>query len=47
MTQQTNNAQAKELKARKDYQHKKWLKRQEDYHKIIERDCYGIKGNKN
>lgn len=39
----TNNAQAKELKARKAYKHAQWIKRQDDYHKIIERDCYGVK----
>ena len=38
-----NNLQAQELKLRKKYQHDKWLKRQEDFHRIIERDCYGYK----
>ncbi len=38
-----NEAQAIELKLRKKYQHGKWTKRQEEFHKIIERDCYGYK----
>lgn len=31
------------LKEYKAASHRKWLKRQEEYHKIIERDCYGYK----
>ena len=33
-------------KAEKEYQRKQWLKRQQAYHKIIERDCYGYKKQK-
>ena len=29
--------------ARRDFKHKRWLKRQEDFQKIRERDCYGYK----
>lgn len=43
--QEENEMQAKELKLRKKFQHEKWLKRQSDFHKIIERDCYGYKKN--
>lgn len=40
-TKQINNEQAKELKARKEHSHNRWLARQYTYHKIVERDCYG------
>lgn len=33
-------------KAEKEYQQQQWLKRQQAYHKIIERDCYGYKKQK-
>lgn len=40
---QISNEQAKELKARKEHSHNRWLARQQEYHKIMERDCYGYK----
>lgn len=33
-------------KVKKEYTHEQWLKRQQEYHKIIERDCYGYKKQK-
>ena len=41
-----NNEQAKLRKTYKAWNHEKWLKRQEAYHKIIARDCYGCKKSK-
>lgn len=32
--------------ARRDYSHKVWLKRQADYQKIKDQDCYGYKSAK-
>ena len=40
---QINNEQAKELKARKEHVHNRWLARQQEYRKIMEQDCYGYK----
>jgi hypothetical protein len=40
-----NNDQAKLNRAYKKYNHEKWIRRQEEYHKMIERDSYGIKKN--
>lgn len=40
------NGQRKWQQSEKEYKHKQWEKRQEQYKKIIGRDCYGIKKNK-
>lgn len=37
------NEEARERKLRKEYMHRKWISRQQAYHKMIERDCYGVK----
>jgi hypothetical protein len=41
-----NNDQARLNRAYKKYNHEKWIRRQEEYHKMIESDSYGIKKNK-
>lgn len=38
--------EAIERKARREYSHRVWQKRQSDYQLIKERDCYGYKSAK-
>ncbi len=40
------NGQQRRISAEKTYKHEQWKKRQEAYHKIAQRDCYGIKKHK-
>lgn len=46
MLKNSIDREAIERKARREYSHKVWKKRQSDYQLIKERDCYGYKSAK-